>query len=425
MNAKGGFKSPSLAGRGKGRDFSPGQGVNRCQSIPRPLPSREGGFTLMEIVLAIALSSVVMYLLMTAIELYMVRVDSSRSRVESAQLARTLLDQIAADLTATRLYAPPKSVMGGGQGDGAGTGGGANGGQQGGTGGGGTNGNQAGGGAGGAFGGTGAAGGNTGGANGSGSSSSDSSTLPSTDVQGIYGTAEQLRIDRAAAPNWQRAAREVTPEEPATVADMPTSVRYYLVDGTRLTSQQMALRGVSDEETTENAAGLYREVTTTAALSGESDPLATPTQRDGAKLEFLAPEVVKLEIQYFDGKQLVDTWDALEEGALPAGVEIRLTIYEPSFQRSLEDEELQPLSGQPRYRENELVEYRRFVRMPNISPPQPAEALLPVAGNNGNEGQPGGQPGGGQGGSGQGQGGGNNGGQGGQQNGGQGGGDGN
>ena len=44
-------------------------------------------FTLMEIVLAIGLTSVVMYLLMTAVELYMLRVDSSRGRVESAQLA--------------------------------------------------------------------------------------------------------------------------------------------------------------------------------------------------------------------------------------------------------------------------------------------------------------------------------------------------
>ena len=42
-------------------------------------------FTLMEVVLALALTSVVMYLLMTAVELFMVRVDSSRGRVESAE----------------------------------------------------------------------------------------------------------------------------------------------------------------------------------------------------------------------------------------------------------------------------------------------------------------------------------------------------
>jgi prepilin-type N-terminal cleavage/methylation domain-containing protein len=355
------------------------------------------GFTLMEIVLAIALTSVVMYLLMTAIELYMVRVDSSRSRVESAQLARTLLDTIAADLTATRLYAPPSPTMGGGPGGptGGGAGGGANGNQPGGGNGSGSNSNSSGGGnAGGANGGS-----TSGGSGSGGSSNGGSSTLPSSDVQGVYGTIEQIRIDRAAYPNWQRAAREVTPEEPATVADMPVSVRYYLVDGTRLTSQELALRGVSEEETTESASGLYREVYTTAALAGETDPLATPTRRDGAKLELLAPEVVKMELQYFDGTQLVDTWDSLEESALPAGVEIRLTIYEPSFARSLDEDDEVRVTGQPRYRENELVEYRRFVRMPSIAPAQPAEALLPVGGE-----QQGEQSGGGPGSNGQGQG---------------------
>lgn len=328
-------------------------------------------FTLMEIVLAIALTSVVMYLLMTAIELYMNRVDSSRSRVESAQLARTLLDQMAADLTATRLYAPPSPAVGG-------AGGGLNGGQAGG-------GDASGGEAGGVVGENSAS---------SGASTSSGSMLPSTEVQGIFGTVEQVRIDRAAYSNWQRAAREVTPEEPATVADMPASVRYYLVEGDRLTAQQLALQGVSEDETTETAAGLYREIYATAALAGQSDPLATPTQREDAKLEYLAPEVVKMEIKYFDGKQLVETWDSIEESALPAGVEIRLTIYEPSFQRTLEVEEELRQTGQPRYRENELVEYRRFVRMPSISPPQAAEALLPVAGEQGeNGGQPGGQPG--------------------------------
>ncbi|HYO25116.1 MAG TPA: prepilin-type N-terminal cleavage/methylation domain-containing protein, partial [Lacipirellulaceae bacterium] len=52
-------------------------------------------FTLFEVVLAIALSAVVVYLLTTATELYMVNIDATRNRVETAQLARTLLDQIA------------------------------------------------------------------------------------------------------------------------------------------------------------------------------------------------------------------------------------------------------------------------------------------------------------------------------------------
>ena len=380
--------------------------VPHASRAPRPygLPL---AFTLMEIVLAIGLTSVVMYLLMTAIELYMVRVDSSRSRVESAQLARTILDQMAADIAATRLYAPQSQGMGGGGGFTSG-GGGGNGQNGGGSGQGGqSGGNQNG--AGGGFGGGTNSGGGTSNYGGSGSSSS-SSTLPPTEVQGVFGEVDQLRIDRSAVPNWQRAARQVMPEEPATAADMPMSVRYFVSDGDRQTSQELALEGVSEGPTTDTRAGLYREVFTTATATGESDPLATSIEREAARLELLAPEVVKMELAYFDGINLIDTWDSFEEGALPSGIEIRLTIYEPSLAKALETRPQVRTTGQPRYQSKELVEYRRFVRLPSITPPQAAEALLPVAGSEGG-GQPGrGGPGGGNNGPGQG---GNNGGQGG------------
>jgi len=369
------------------------------------MKSPRRGFTLMEIVLAIALTSVVMYLLITAIELYMFRVDSSRSRVESAQLARTLLDKMAADLAATRLYATPLggAAMGGetgGEGPGSSSQFGASGSNQsgGGTSGGGLSGG----------GGINGGGGLTGGSPGNSGSSASSSMAMAPDVTGMFGTVEEIRIDRAAYPNWQRAAREVAPEEPATADDLPVSVRYYLVDGDQLSSQDLAKRGVSEEETAATAAGLYRETIPTAAIVDESDTLASSTQRD-ASVELLAPEVVKMEFAYFDGADLVETWDSLDEAGLPVGVEIRLTIYEPSFQDSTNAQtERARLTGQ-RYKESELVEYRRFVRLPKASPSQPAEALLPLAGANGNRGgdndrQPGG-----------GQNGGNNGGRGGEQ----------
>ena len=70
---------------------------------------RNRGFTLLEIVLAIGLSGAVIGLLTTAIDQYLVRVDASRSQVESAQLARTLLSLIADDIREGR-YAGPAST---------------------------------------------------------------------------------------------------------------------------------------------------------------------------------------------------------------------------------------------------------------------------------------------------------------------------
>lgn len=369
-------------------------------------------FTLMEIVLAIALTSVVMYLLMTAIELYMIRVDSSRGRVESAQLARTILDQMAADLAAMRLD-PPAAAAKGGAGGGQQSGGqpAGGGGSQAGAGG-----NQAGqsptAGPGGQQG-AGGASGNSGGSGGTAGSTASSATAPAT-THGIFGTAEELRIDRAAPPNWARASREVDPTEPAGAIDLPRTVRYYVNEGTAQSAQEFAGRGVNvDEQTAASISGLYRERIPTAALSDDADPLASPASREGAKLELLAPEVVKLELHYFDGEQLVDEWDVVEDAGLPAGVEILLTIHEPNYGPSDEADQQRSLTG-PQYKEKDLVVYRRFVRLPKVSPPQPATALLPAAQQNGGAGQPGqggGPNGGGQSGGGQnGQGGGQNGG---------------
>ena len=244
-------------------------------------------------------------------------------------------------------------------------------------------------------------------------------------THGIFGTAEELRIDRAAPPNWARASRAVEPTEPTSVIDLPRTVRYYVNDGTAQSAQEFAQQGVNvEEETAASVSGLYRELIPTAALSEEADPLAS---RDGARLELLAPEVVKLELHYFDGEQLVDEWDVVEDAGLPAGVEILLTIHEPDYGPSDEAEQPSSRSG-PQYDEKDLVVYRRFVRIPKVTPPQPATALLPAGQQNGG-GQPaqaGGQQGGSSNGGGQnGQGGQNGGGQNGQGGGQQGGGNGN
>jgi hypothetical protein len=343
-------------------------------------------FTLMEIVLAIGLTSVVMYLLMTAVELYMIRVDSSRGRVESAQLARTILDQMAADIAAMRL--DPPAAVGGGAGSGQ-----QSGGQQagGGQSAGGSQGGQSPSGAQGQQGGPGGASGSggggvsAGGAVGASGSTAGNATAPVT-THGIFGSAEELRIDRAAPPNWARASRQVEPTETTSVIDLPRTVRYYVNDGTAQSAQEFAQQGVNvEEETAASVSGLYRELVPTAALSEEADPLASPASRDGVRLELLAPEVVKLELQYFDGEQLVDEWDVVEDAGLPAGVEILLTIHEPDYGPS--DEAEQPSSRSGQHDEKDLVVYRRFVRISKATPPQPATSLLPAGQQNG-----GGQP---------------------------------
>ena len=61
-------------------------------------------FTLFELILAIALSATLLALIGTAINLYLLRMDAGRTRVEEAQLARSILSTIAADVRATTTY---------------------------------------------------------------------------------------------------------------------------------------------------------------------------------------------------------------------------------------------------------------------------------------------------------------------------------
>jgi prepilin-type N-terminal cleavage/methylation domain-containing protein len=350
---------------------------------------RRNGFTLMEVVLAIALTAVVVYLLTTAIELYLFCVDASRTRVESAQLARTILDQIADDLASARLTAQP-STFGGGfnnsmspdrQGAGV-PGGNQSGGNQ-------PGGPQSGGGY---------TSGGYGGQSGGGSSGGGFGPTTPAAHQSLFGAQQIVRIDRAAAADWQRASRLVDPLETASRANMPTTVRYYFLDAQRLTTERAAREGVRDERTATNISGLYRETIPTASIPPTADPLTPPTaqQQTGATVELLAPEVVGFELAYFDGKQLNDEWDSMRANGLPVGVEIRITIAEPAYQ-STPDPEAERRRAEGRYAANELVEYTRFVYLPLIAPGPPAQPLLPAAQqDNGNQrdGQNGGNRGG-------------------------------
>jgi hypothetical protein len=358
---------------------------------PVPCPSKGGergkhaGFTLIEVVLAIGLTAMVVYLLSTATELYLANVDASRTRVETAQLARTLLDQIANDLASARLAAPSAGGSGGGLG-----------GQQ----------------VGGASGGqgmptqgSGIVGSVTGGAIGGGTPGGG--TLPMSgggmgapaQSQGVFGSAEQLRIDRSAYANWERFARELNPQEGASQADMPVTVRYFFVRDNRVTTQRLAQQGVAKPYSTAAAAGLYRESIPTAAIPPDDPPLLMrDAVRNGAEVELLAPEVVEFELLYFNGTDLVDEWDPVLDRGMPRGVEIRLTIAQPRFQSRPSQEEQQRLA-EGRFFESELVEFRRYVRLPLVAASPPAQLLLPQGGQPGGGLQPGGP---GQGGPGQG-----------------------
>ncbi len=67
---------------------------------------RKRGFTLFEVLLAIALSTLLLALIGAAINLYLTRIEARRTDVEFSQLARTIFEMIGDDLRAAAEYKP-------------------------------------------------------------------------------------------------------------------------------------------------------------------------------------------------------------------------------------------------------------------------------------------------------------------------------
>ncbi|MDC0935330.1 type II secretion system protein [Pirellulales bacterium] len=289
-------------------------------------PRSDRAFTLLEVVLAIGLTAVVLYLISTAIELFLYRVDSSRTQVESAQLARTLLDSIAADLAAVR-YEPPASMSSGPSG-----------------------------------------------------STSSSSVNASDDsppgdfppasggvsagqklLAGLFGNEAELRVDRRAAESFNLVTAERDPgQRTLALADLPHSVRYYFEGDERQSTAEHAGAGVGRESSRQRA-GLYRHRAETSTILRLADSSEQPWKSVETIPELLAPEVVSVEFAYFDGKQFVATWDSAESRALPAGVEICLRMLSEPERI---DQTERRYDERNQYDDRYVVEYRRFVQLP-------------------------------------------------------------
>ncbi|MBX3425216.1 MAG: type II secretion system protein [Pirellulales bacterium] len=338
------------------------------------------GFTLLEIVLALALSTGVLYLLATAMELFMFRVDSSRSRVEAAQVARAVFDRLDQDLQALRVVPPPRSAGGSG---GSGTG----------------------------------AGGDSGGASpGAGAGATDqqgsptgSSSPSSSQAAPFVGTATELRFDRGAARGWERLTRQLETAEPTAAETFPATVRYWLLDEDRRTAAALAAAGATAEPT-KRISGLYRDaIATAAARTAQSSSgigsIASSAPVGGSTLELpakadtqlLAPEILELKFAYFDGTNLLEQWDPTVTPGLPVGIEATLRVLETSYEAAVEAQQNAQLERKL-VEERHVVVYRRFIRMPSAAPAPPDQMLLRPSqggGQGGGQGR-GGGPGGGQ-----------------------------
>ena len=80
--------------------------ISRRQKIAGARSLGASGFSLFEVVLAVALSAIVMVLIGMAIDICLTEFDSGRAKVEQAQLARAIFSHLEDDLQHVLQYTP-------------------------------------------------------------------------------------------------------------------------------------------------------------------------------------------------------------------------------------------------------------------------------------------------------------------------------
>jgi type II secretory pathway pseudopilin PulG len=322
----------------------------------------DNAFTLLEVVLAIGLTSIVIGLVMTTVEVYLFRADAGRTETETAQLARTLLERMAQDLRAAR-FAPPAASRQSSSTTPT----------------------------------------STGAADPSAATSStsaeadpdasDSGTEPASGDHsrppGIVGTETELRIDRSASWHWQSrdemqathsTRRQAETEHVALTTGGPETIRYFLGDGDILDPELLAARGI-DPSQERQVTGLYREIAATRATLVASTPSLAASSTAGPAAgdplpesipQLLAPEVVDLQLAYLLDDEWLDCWDSSEQGRLPQAVEIRLTLLKHPTQfdsaPGSSNHRLSPYGDARKPASEELVKYRRVVHLLDVMP---------------------------------------------------------
>ena len=305
-------------------------------------------FTLLELILSLALTAVVAGLMGSLIQLYLVNQETGRDSVRQAQMARAILNMIAEDVRTTvryqkfdtsglvQLLSTDTGSSGGGASGGGAPSGGASGGGA--SGGGAPSGGASSGGA--SSGGASSGGASGGGASGGGASGASTSTAPVALPPGIYGSSTSIEIDVSRLPRPDEYYPKMGNTSTGTLGDMPSDVKTvgYYVQSPRADGVQDSLGQLSQEAASLTSApvaspngGLVRR-SVDRAVTQYAYEIAQSSQllRTG---ELIAPEVLALEFQYFDGATWQTQWDGSQQG-LPHVVKITIAMQRDSLSKS-------------------------------------------------------------------------------------------
>lgn len=338
--------------------------------------------TLLEVLLALGLTGVVMVVISMAIHLHLITVDTRRADIEHAQVARGVLQYIAADIRNTVWYEPldmsaladvtAVSGTSGTSGDSSSTDQSSGGSQD----------------------------SSTGQTQTDQSSSNEGTTQPveeatdtssledmaSTDllgdlgldtepsenttdiastvaptsVPGLYGNQYELRLDCSRLPRVDQYSAMYTQTSEGVAPSIPSDVKnvsYFLQTAD---SSQASVTS----PTGSTAMGLVRrEMDRAAASFASQDGSLDAAEHPG---NLLAAEVNYLEFRYWDGTTWYTEWDSEQMGGLPTAIEITVGI-DPTAGQNLEDMDVKAVTDLDTTDMNQYL-YRLTVHLPVAKP---------------------------------------------------------
>ncbi|MCA9144166.1 MAG: prepilin-type N-terminal cleavage/methylation domain-containing protein [Planctomycetaceae bacterium] len=296
------------------------------------------GFTLLELMLALGLTTVILLAISMAVDLHLRSYDARRKQLEESQLARSILKIIADDIRNTVLeYEQDLSgleQMISNAAAGAIAGGGAS-----------------------------AGGGDETGVGSGDAASDDSSAALTSDLAaeasaasqdlssvtvpakpGIYGNQYQLQLDISRLPRFDEYQSMIaTRNSTLGITDIPSDVKtvtYYVLNGdtaasaSGMTATSQDILTSTDPDVVQRGL-VRRQLDRAVSQYALANGLLAAADSAG---EVVAAEVASIEFQYFDGIEWRYEWDTEVEGSLPVAIQIIMLLEAPSMQRLTVDQ---------------------------------------------------------------------------------------
>jgi hypothetical protein len=141
---------------------------------------------------------------------------------------------------------------------------------------------------------------------------------------GLYGNQYELLIDTSRLPRVDQYQRMITEQSQLALQDIPSDVKtiaYYVVS--EANAGLVTAGQVNDEN--QPQFGLARRVLDRAVSLRASETTAATSLQQVA--EIIAPEVIGIEFNYFDGAEWLTEWDSSQQGGLPVAVRIYLAVH--------------------------------------------------------------------------------------------------